>query len=357
MTRSQHELPVGADLFGELQLSEPNSKKSLASYLPGLIFVGVAALAALWLSENYDVPAILMGLLIGLALNFASSDKRLSAGLDFSSQTLLRLGIVMIGTQITFYQIAALGLVPFAALIIIMLAVILTGVFMAKLLKQSIFFGLLAGGATAICGASAALAIWSIVGQRRVDQSQFTIVLLGTTLASAFAMTFYPLIAGSLGFDDQQAGYLIGASIHDVAQAIGGGYSFSEQAGEVAAIVKLSRVALLAPVLILIALSVKYADRSASDSAVTKFNWRQGIPWFVVGFIILVAANTFYPIPDQISQIADKSARILLLLAVIAAAVKSNMAGLLSQGWRCFGPVIATTLVSFALALLVASSL
>ncbi|MEP0728747.1 MAG: putative sulfate exporter family transporter, partial [Parasphingorhabdus sp.] len=176
-------------------------------------------------------------------------------------------------------------------------------------------------------------------------------------LASAFAMTFYPLIAGSLGFDDQQAGYLIGASIHDVAQAIGGGYSFSEQAGEVAAIVKLSRVALLAPVLILIALSVKYADRSASDSAVTKFNWRQGIPWFVVGFIILVAANTFYPIPDQISQIADKSARILLLLAVIAAAVKSNMAGLLSQGWRCFGPVIATTLVSFALALLVASSL
>ncbi|NQV95994.1 MAG: putative sulfate exporter family transporter [Sphingomonadales bacterium] len=357
MKRSQHELPMGADLFGELQLSEPNSKKSLCSYLPGLVFVGVAALAALWLSEHYGAPSIFIGLMIGLSLNFVNSDKRLSAGLDFSSQTLLRLGIVLIGTQITFYQIAALGLIPFVSLIGIMTVVILTALLTAKLLKQNIFFGLLAGGATAICGASAALAIWSIVGQRRVDQSRFTIVLIGTTLASAFAMTFYPLIAGTLGFDDRQAGYLVGASIHDVAQAIGGGYSFSDQAGEVATIVKLSRVALLAPVLILITISVKYADRSERDVAVTKFNWQQGVPWFVVGFIILVAANTFYPIPDQLSNIADKVARILLLLAVIAAAVKSNMAGLLSQGWRYFGPIIAATLMSFALSLLVANFL
>lgn len=347
---------MAADLFGELQLSEPSTRKGFQSYVPGLVFVMVVAFAALWLSDQYGAPAILMGLLIGLALNFVNRDERLAAGLDFSSQTLLRWGIVLIGTQITFSQIVGLGLTPFVALVGIMLAVILTGVLTSKTLSQEFRFGLLAGGATAICGASAALAIWGLIGDRKVNQSQFTIVLLGITLASAFAMTFYPPIAGLLGLNDAQAGFLIGASIHDVAQAIGGGYSFSTEAGEVATIVKLSRVTLLAPVLILIALFLRMSDQSEEKSA-TKVGLRNSIPWFVVGFLLLAGINSYHPFPEQISQFSDRFARMLLLMAVIAAAVKSNMSGLLTHGWRSFVPVIATTCVSFLLALTVAKFL
>src|SRR3546814_20241680 len=97
-----------------------------------------------------------------------------------------------------------------------------------------LFRSLLAGGATAIGGASAALALWSLIGDKRVDQARFTLTLVGITVASALAMTLYPVLAAQLGLTDAQAGFLIGASIHDVAQAIGGGFSFSQPAGEVA---------------------------------------------------------------------------------------------------------------------------
>lgn len=353
MNAPERKLPMAADLFGELQLTEPDKKKNILSYFPGLTFVLVVAFAALWLSEHYGAPAILMGLLIGLALNFVNRDERLAAGLNFSSQTLLRWGIVLIGTQITFSQIIGLGLTPFLALIGIMIAVIFSGVMSAKFLSQDFRFGLLAGGATAICGASAALAIWGLIGDRKVNQSQFTIVLLGITIASAFAMTFYPTIASFLELNDEQAGFLIGASIHDVAQSIGGGFSFSAEAGEVATIVKLSRVTLLAPVLIIIAIVLGRSEKSDSGSS-SKIGFRNGIPWFVAGFLLLAGINSYHAFPEQISDYADRFARMLLLMAVIAAAVKSNMSGLLSHGWRSFGPVIATTVISFSLALLAA---
>ncbi len=339
-----------ADLYGEMQLAEPAAKRTIGSYIPGIVLVAVAALAALWLSEHYGPPAILMGLLIGLALNFVSADKRLSAGLDLASQTLLRIGIVLIGLRITFAEITDLGLAPFAMLIGIMTAVILVGVFIARLFKQDMLFGLLAGGATAICGVSAALALWSIIGEKRVGQSQFTIVVLGITIASAVAMTFYPAIAGFLGLSDRQAGFLIGASIHDVAQSIGGGFAYSDAAGEVATVVKLSRVTLLVPVLLIVTLVLQKLGSGTEEGG--KFSLRQGLPWFIIGFAALVALNSFVALPDIVVDTGNKTASTLLLFAIIAAAIKSNLAGLLSHGLRSFGPVIMTTLTAFLLALL-----
>ncbi|WP_328600563.1 YeiH family protein [Pontixanthobacter aquaemixtae] len=338
-----------ADLYGEMQLAEPAAKRTIGSYVPGLVLVAVAALASLWLSEHYGPPAILMGLLIGLALNFVSADKRLSAGLDLASQTLLRIGIVLLGLRITFAEISGLGVSPFVMLIGIMTVVILVGVFTARLFKQDMLFGLLAGGATAICGISAALALWSIIGEKRIGQSQFTIVVLGITIASAAAMTFYPAIAGFLGLSDTQAGFLIGASIHDVAQSIGGGFAYSENAGEVATVVKLSRVTLLVPVLLIVTLALQKFGGGAEGG---KFSLKQGLPWFIVGFVVLVAVNSLVALPDTVAETGAKAASTLLLFAVIAAAIKSNLAGLLSHGLRSFGPVIMTTITAFALSLL-----
>ncbi|ABC64082.1 YeiH family protein [Erythrobacter litoralis] len=338
-----------ADLFGELQLADSPPQRSLASYLPGLGLVLVASLAALWLSEHYGPPAVLMGLLIGFALSFTNSDRRLQPGLDFASQTLLRIGIVLIGLRITFGEIAGLGFVPFATLLGIMAVVIAAGLLAARLLRQDMMFGLLAGGATAICGASAALALWSIIGEKRISSEQFTIVLLGTTIASATAMTFYPAIASLLGLTDTQAGFLIGASIHDVAQAIGGGFAYSEGAGEVATVVKLSRVAMLVPVLVLV--SIALGRSRDTNSGARSLSFSQALPWFIVGFVMLVALGSLVALPPAVTAAASDAARLLLLFAVTAAAIKSNLAGLLAHNMRSFGPVIVTTLTAFVAAL------
>ncbi len=355
MSEQQRIPPSGADLYGEMLLAEDERPTGIRNVLPGLALAGIASLAAAWLSEHYGAPLILMGLLIGLGLNFVGDNKRLKPGLVFASQTLLRIGIVLIGAQVTLAQFGELGLPAFLALLGIMTGAITAGILAARLLKQDTLFGLLAGGATAICGASAALALWSLIGEKRIDQARFTLVLVGIFLMSAMALAFYPPIAGILELSDRQAGFLIGASIHDVAQAIGGGFSYSDAAGEIATIVKLTRVALLAPLIALFAVWLRVRVRS--DGVASQSGPRFGIPWFIAGFLVLVLANSFFVFPAVVVDNSRLGSSSLLLISVTATAMNSNMAALMTQGWRSFAPVIAATAAAFLLALGVSMAL
>ena len=338
---------MAADLYGEMQLeANPPARHRWREYLPGILVTAIAALAAAWLADHYAAPIVLMGLLIGLALSFLSQDKRTHAGLDLMSQTALRVGIVLVGARITAEQLAELGPLPFAMLLLIMLAVIVVTVATAPLFRQDKQAALLAGGATAICGASAALALYSLIDDKRIDQARFTLTLVGITVASALAMTLYPVLAAQLGLSDAQAGFLIGASIHDVAQAIGGGFSFSQSAGEVATIVKLTRVALLAPMLMLVALWL-----GRGDDAGAKRRIPLRLPWFIVGFLIIAAINSLVAIPEPAQDAAATGAQALLLLAIVATALNARLHLLLDQGWRSFAPIMVATLTSFLLAL------
>lgn len=353
MKPSEQSWPMAADLYGEMQLeADPPTRHGWRDYLPGILVTAIAAIAAAWLADHYAAPLVLMGLLIGLALSFVSQDRRTHAGLDLMSQTALRIGIVLVGARITAQQLVELGPWPFALLVLIMLAVILITVATARLFAQDRHAALLAGGATAICGASAALALYSLIGDRRVDQARFTLTLVGITVASALAMTLYPVLAAQLGLNDAQAGFLIGASIHDVAQAIGGGFSFSPAAGEVATIVKLTRVALLAPMLMLVAL---WLGRSGEGTTKTHIPLR--LPWFIIGFLAIAAINSLITIPKHAQDAAATGAQALLLLAVVATAMKARLHLLLDQGWRSFAPIIVATLTSFLLSLAAALSL
>jgi uncharacterized integral membrane protein (TIGR00698 family) len=345
-------LPYGGDLFGEIYLSgqeeaeaQRAARRALprSRYMPGLTVVLVAAGTAAWLAEHYGFPIILLGLLIGLALNFVAREKATHPGLDFASSSCLRWGIVALGFQVTLAQIWALGPWPFAALVAIMGLSVGAGLMGAGVSGQSRYAGILAGGATAICGASAALALYAIIGRERLSQAQFALTLVGVSLASALAMSLYPVIAAELGFGDAQAGFVMGAAVHDVAQAIGGGFSFSDAAGSEATIIKLSRVALLGPVLILVSLWIG-SEGGASARPV----WRRvTLPWFIAAFIALVLLNSSIPVPHELRGAMMTASKALLLFAVIATAMRSDLARILELGWRAATPVVCATLASF----------
>ena len=344
MTATKLPPPVAADLFGDLlDVEKPARAARWRDHLPGLAIAAVAALAAAWLSEHYGAPLMLMGLLIGLAFNFANADARLHPGLGFASKTLLRWGIVLVGAQVTVWEIIGLGWPSFLAIAFMIAAVTATGALTGRLLGLGTAFGTLAGGAVGICGASAALALSAVLGEKRVNQAQLTLVLVAVSAASALAMSVYPILAKSIGLSDHAAGFLIGASIHDVAQALGAGYSISETAGETAAIVKLTRVALLAPTLLVVALLFPRQDGGKARGV--------GMPWFVVGFLVLAGVNSIVPAPPIVAHWARTGTSALLLLAVVATGIRSPMHLLLAQGWRSSAPVVTATLVSFLLAL------
>ena len=127
------------DLFGEMMLADSTAalaakaeRKPLSRFVPGLAISAIAGAAAAWMAQNYGVPVILAGLLIGLAVNFAATDPRTHDGLDIVSRHGLRAGIVLLGFQVTAMQVAAMGIVPFAGLALVMAAAILAALAAAR---------------------------------------------------------------------------------------------------------------------------------------------------------------------------------------------------------------------------------
>ena len=340
-------LPMAADLYGDLYSDIESAPKSdWRGYFPGLAVVTMGTLAAGFLSDHYGVPLTLMALLIGLALNFLSADARLTPGLAFASRSLLRWGIVLVGVRITAGQIVALGPVALVCVVAIVAATMGAGVLAARRLGQDTAFGVLAGGAVAICGASAAMALATTLGEKRTSQTQLTLVLVGISAMSASAMVLYPLVAHAFQMSDLKAGFLLGAAIHDVAQALGAGYSYSDGAGGIAAIVKLTRVALLAPVLAVVAMGLARWGGGSEGAAKGP-----GIPWFVVGFFVLAGVNSFGVIPPIVAGGAEKAAAAMLAAAVTATAIRSPLSQLLEAGPKPLIIIGVATLVAFGLAL------
>lgn len=343
------------DLFGEMVLADSAAasaaraeRKPLSRFVPGLAICAIAGAAAAWLSQNYGVPVILAGLLVGLAMGFAAGDPRTHEGLDAVSRHGLRAGIVLLGFQVTAMQVMAMGLVPFAGLALVMLAALLAALAAARATGQSPAIGLLGGGATAICGASAALALYGVIGRERVDQAQFTLTLVILAAASAIALVTYPPLARMLAFSDAQAGFLTGAAIHDVAQAIGAGFAVSDSAGAQATVVKLTRVALLAPLVTLAALWIARVQPLPAGVGKARVPM---LPGFILAFLAMVAVNSLVALPADVAGWALTASKTLLLLAVTATAMRTRTELLLGLGWRAVMPVLAATVASLAAAL------
>ena len=340
-------LPAAADLYGDI---EPAPRVGARDYLPGLLVALLASLASAYLAEHYGAPLTLMALLVGLALNFLSGDKRLLPGLAFASRTLLRVGIVLVGARVTLAQIAGLGWIALLAILAIVACAMGTGVLAARRFGFGAAFGALAGGAVAICGASAALALATVLGERRVNQAQLALVLVGISAMSAATMVLYPILCHHFGFSDRQAGFVLGAAIHDVAQSLGAGYSFSQVAGENAAIVKLTRVALLAPALAITSYFFPDEDGGRAKKAVN-------IPWFVIGFFALAAINSTGIVPAKVGEGATMLATGLLVCAVTATGIRSPMQTLLQSGPKPLLIILIASLAALLLACLTAGFL
>ncbi|HSC00989.1 MAG TPA: putative sulfate exporter family transporter, partial [Burkholderiaceae bacterium] len=230
---------------------------------PGVIACAVVAAAAGFLGEHYGAPVLLFALLLGLAMNFLSAQGPCAPGIEFCARTVLRVGVALLGLRITAEQVVALGWGPVAMVVASVAITITLSMVVARALGFQSLFGLLTGGATAICGASAALALSAALPAHPLKERATLFTVIGVSALSTFAMVAYPMLVRSLGLDAQQAGIFLGATIHDVAQVVGAGYSLSSETGDAATLVKLLRVAMLLPVIVVAAMITR--ARSAAE--------------------------------------------------------------------------------------------
>jgi uncharacterized integral membrane protein (TIGR00698 family) len=322
------------------------------SLLPGLLVTALVAMAAAFLGSHYKGSMLLFALLLGLALHFISEDKRCAAGIQFASSTVLRIGVALLGLRLTVEHIVTLGWQTVVALMVAVSLTIALGLLLARLFKVNGNLGLLIGGATAICGASAALAIASVLPKNANLERDTTLTVVGVTTLSTMAMVVYPLITQWLGFDAVMSGKFIGATIHDVAQVVGAGYSLSPEAGDAATITKLMRVAFLMPVLVAISLVVRarMAVSTESDRTVKT----PLLPWFTVAFVLLMLINSTGWISSAIQSGASDVSQAFLVLAIAGVGLKTSLQEVTQLGWR---PVAMIFLVTLGLAFLSGSYL
>jgi uncharacterized integral membrane protein (TIGR00698 family) len=307
------------------------------AYYPGFISAAMVGLAATFLARNYNAPVMLFALLIGMAFNFLHEDGRCKQGIDFASRTVLRLGVALLGLRITFTQISTLGLVPIITVIAGVATTSLFGLWLGRRLGLGSYFGLLSGGAVAICGASAALAISTSLPRYETKERDTALTVVGVTTLSTIAMILYPLVVSLLQLNATEAGVFIGGTIHDVAQVVGAGYMVSQETGDVSTYVKLLRVAALVPVVVLISFLM-------SEGAGTGDRIRRAFPMFLVGFCALVIFNSVLSIPAQVTSAATTLSSYCLVTAISALGMKTSFRSLVEVGWRPVGMMVAETL-------------
>lgn len=317
----------------------------LAEAFPGLLVAFIVALAATFLSEHYGGPVMLFALLLGMPLFFLSQEGRCAKGIQLASKQVLRVGVALLGARITASAIADLGLAPIVIVLVAVVATILLGGFLARRLGLSRQFGTLTAGATAICGASAALAISSVLPKHPRHERDTIFAVVGVTTLSTLAMILYPLLTAALGFDDVQAGLLFGGTIHDVAQVVGAGYAVSQEAGDVATVTKLLRVALLVPTVLAIAFLYRAELKAEGGRASLP------VPGFLFGFIALVAINSLGLLPAPVQLGLQDLSRWCLVTAIAALGMKTSIKALLQVGGPAVALIVVETLFMLGLVL------
>jgi uncharacterized integral membrane protein (TIGR00698 family) len=211
------------------------------------------------------------------------------------------------------------------------------GVMLAPLLRQSRVFGVLSGGAVAICGVAAALAIASVLPRNSANERDTILTVVSVTALSTIAMIAYPMLVAALGFDAQHAGLFLGGTIHDVAQVVGAGYMISPEAGDVATYVKMLRVAMLLPVVVV--LLMVFAERGKAGD-------RKGpplVPVFLAGFVLLVCVNSLGLVPAPVASALNDVSRWCLVTAIAALGMKTSFRKLAAVGWRPVALMVAET--------------
>ena len=330
------------------RVSRPDGARLL---FPGVLACGVVAAASTFLSQHYGAPVMLFALLLGMAMNFLSAEGACAPGIAFSARTLLRVGVALLGLRITAQQVAELGWQPFLLIVVAVALTIALSMIVARAMGFQALFGLLSGGATAICGASAALALAAALPSHPQKERATLFTVIGVSALSTLAMIAYPMLARWLGLSDHAAGVFLGATIHDVAQVVGAGYGMSREAGDVATLVKLMRVAMLVPVIVLAASLARARMRAEGTEQTTR---PPLLPGFAVAFALLVAINSTGFVPAPVQALGSDVSRWLLVAAIAGIGMKTQLKDVAGVGLK---PIVLMFGETFFLAALVLAAL
>jgi uncharacterized integral membrane protein (TIGR00698 family) len=301
--------------------------------IPGVVLVAMITAVA-FSAHNVSGFALFSPMILAVVAgmiysNVLGTPAHAKAGIAFSQKRLLRFAIVLLGFQLTLGQVVSIGASGVGIVAATLGATFLFTITLGRLLGVDAKLAQLIAAGTSICGASAIVATNIVTDARDED---VTYAVASITLFGTVAMLGFPLLAPVLGLDQHAFGLWAGASIHEVAQVIGAGFQNGAQSGEIATVAKLTRVAMLAPMVI--ALGLMARRRTSSDRSSDRSAARPPMPWFVAAFVAVVALNSLVTVPAEVKSAMALGTTMMLTMGLAAMGLQANISQLRSRGLR-----------------------
>jgi uncharacterized integral membrane protein (TIGR00698 family) len=310
------------------------SGRNAREILPGLFLTSMVAGASFAIRMLPGMTAfspMMLSMVVGIAFhNIVGTAAWAKQGVTFSLRRLLRVAIILLGLQLTSSQVIEIGGRGLGIIMATVLATFAFTVWMGKLLGVEPKLAQLIAAGTSICGASAVIVTNTVTDAHDEDVAY---AVACVTVFGSVAMFTYPLLPSLLHLDPHGFGLWAGASIHEIAQVVAVAFQDGQRAGEFGTIAKLSRVMLLAPMVIAFGLiGVRDTKNKRSDSDTS--SGHPPVPWFVIGFVALVGVNSLMTIPANAKAWIVAATTFLLSVALAAMGLETDIGKLAAKGSR-----------------------
>ena len=340
--------------------------------ISGILFVAIFATAATMIShvgffKSLGISPLVIGIVMGIFYANTLHNKiptAWSTGITFSGKKILRFAIVFYGFRITFQQIMDVGMEGFLVSLLMLSSTFLLGSFLGqKIFKMDRDTSMLTAAGASVCGAAAVLATEPVLKAEghKTAVAVSMVVLFGTISMFLYPVLYASIIEPATGFlhmTPQQFGIYVGGTIHEVAQVVAVPASVQGAPVEMAnsaVIVKMTRVIMIAPLLIVLGI---YLSMQAKKNGAVADGVKLVIPWFAVYFIMMAGFNSLHIVPENIVNIINQIDTFLLTMAMTALGMGTifskfkglGLAPLYTAGsmfaWLVIGGFIITKLVT-----------
>ena len=285
--------------------------------------------------------AIIIGTVVG---NIVKTDNRFSHGIKFAEKTILTYAIALLGLRLNLCELGHMGIAVFTIVLPTMIVTILSGIIIGKIMKFPIHFGILLGVGNAVCGASAIAAAAPTMNaeEDEIGVSIGIVNLLGTV--SIFVL---PALVHILNFTDSQSAFVLGGVIQAVGQVIAAGYSVNTAVGDGATLIKMLRVLMIGPIVMILSLIANKQPGDKSKHSVK-------IPRYIICFIVCSLVGSFLPSEQHVLPYVNVFARMLLMTAMAGVGLRIKIKELIQFGPKAFflGTIINLIQISFIIMLL-----
>jgi uncharacterized integral membrane protein (TIGR00698 family) len=305
----------------------------MTALLPGVTVVAGLAIAAWLLGPlvplvGAPLVALAVGALLGNTMRLPASWR---PGVDFTVKRLLRVAIVLFGTTLSLAEVLATGGSALLLIAVTVLAALgFTYLFGTWLRVPSRLVGLIGVG-TAICGATAIITVGPIL---RSSAEEIAFAVTTIFLFNALAVAVYPLLGHLLALSDRLFGLWAGTAIHDTSSVLAAAYAYSDQAGAVATVVKLTRTLTLVPLALAVALAVSYREVGRGKVERSRLRLRTIFPWFVLWFAAAALLHSLGALPTALVRVLGVVGKFLVVMVMAAVGLGADAAAMRRLGAR-----------------------